>query len=74
VLAEIKNDDFLKRIPIIILTSSKAEQDVVNTYESHANCYIVKPVELDEFIKVVSCINDFWLTIVKLPPNLNGNG
>lgn len=74
VLAEIKNDEVLKRIPVIVLTSSKAEQDVVKTYESHANCYIVKPVELDEFIKVVSCINDFWLTIVKLPPNLNGNG
>jgi two-component system, chemotaxis family, response regulator Rcp1 len=73
VLAEIKADDVLKRIPVIILTSSKAEQDVVKTYESHANCYIVKPVELEEFIKVVSYINDFWLTIVMLPPNVNGH-
>jgi CheY-like chemotaxis protein len=73
VLAEIKDDDVLKRIPVIILTSSKAEQDVVKTYESHANCYIVKPVELEEFIKVVSYINDFWLTIVMLPPNVNGH-
>ena len=67
VLAEIKGDPNLKRIPVVILTVSAAEEDVLRTYDLHANCYITKPVDLDEFIKVVKSIEEFWLTIVKLP-------
>lgn len=69
VLAEIKNDDDLKRIPVVILTVSSAEEDILKTYNLHANCYITKPIDLDQFIKVVKSIEDFWLTIVKLPPD-----
>ena len=68
VLAEIKEDPKLKRIPVVIVTTSKAEQDIVQTYDLHANCYINKPVDFNQFIKVVKSIEDFWLTIVKLPP------
>jgi len=67
VLAEIKSDDELKRIPIVVLTISKAEEDILKTYSLHANCYITKPVDLDQFIKVVASIEDFWLSVVKLP-------
>jgi two-component system, chemotaxis family, response regulator Rcp1 len=67
VLAEIKNDNNLKRIPVVILTSSEAEQDIVKSYNLHANCYITKPLELDQFIGVVKNIEQFWLTVVKLP-------
>ena len=67
VLAEIKQDEALKRIPVVVLTTSRAEEDILRTYELHANCYIVKPVDLDQFIKVVRSIETFWLTIVKLP-------
>ena len=67
VLAEIKDDDDLKRIPVVILTISKAEEDILKTYNLHANCYITKPLDLDKFIEVVKSIEDFWLTIVKLP-------
>jgi two-component system, chemotaxis family, response regulator Rcp1 len=69
VLAEVKNDDNLKRIPVVILTTSRAEEDILRTYNLHANCYIAKPVDLDQFITVVKSIEDFWFTIVKLPPN-----
>ncbi len=69
VLAEIKADPNLKRIPVVILTTSQAEQDILKTYNLHANCYIAKPVDLDRFIEVVKAIEDFWLTIVKLPPD-----
>ena len=69
VLAQIKEDPNTKSIPVIILTTSKAEEDIVRTYNLHANCFITKPVDLDQFIKVVRCIEDFWLTIVKLPPD-----
>jgi two-component system, chemotaxis family, response regulator Rcp1 len=69
VLAEIKADDDLKTIPVVVLTTSSAEADIVRTYELHANCYITKPVDLDQFIEVVRSINDFWLTVVKLPPS-----
>jgi len=69
VLSEIKNDKSLKRIPVVILTISKMEEDILKTYENHANCYIVKPVDLDQFLGVVRAIEDFWLTIVKLPNN-----
>ena len=67
VLAEIKNDPALKHIPVVVLTSSKAEEDILKTYELHANCYISKPVDLEQFSKVVKSINDFWFTVVRLP-------
>lgn len=67
VLAEIKADERLKRIPVVILTTSQAEEDILKAYNLNANCYVSKPVDLDQFIKVVRTINDFWLTIVKLP-------
>ena len=67
VLREIKSDPELKRIPVVILTTSDAEQDILKSYELHANCYITKPVDLEQFSKVVQCIEDFWFTIVKLP-------
>jgi len=69
VLAEIKADDDLKRIPVVILTISKAEEDILKTYNLHCNCYITKPVDLSQFLTVVKAVEDFWLTIVKLPPN-----
>lgn len=68
VLAEIKTDPRLKSIPVVILTTSQAEEDITESYNQHANCYIVKPVELDQFINVVRTIEGFWLQIVKLPP------
>lgn len=68
VLAEIKNNPDLRRIPVIILTSSKAERDILETYDLHANSYLVKPVTLSQFSKVVSAIENFWFTIVVLPP------
>lgn len=67
VLAEIKQHENLKRIPVIILTTSSSEADILKTYNLHANCYIVKPLDLDEFIRVVRSIESFWLSIVKLP-------
>ena len=67
VLAELKDDPALKRIPVVILTTSQAEQDIVESYNLHANCYISKPVDLDQFVRVVQSIEDFWLAIVKLP-------
>jgi CheY-like chemotaxis protein len=69
VLAEIKQDDDLKRIPVVILTTSNAEEDILKTYQLHANCYISKPVDMEQFIKVVKSVGDFWFSIVKLPPN-----
>ena len=68
VLAEIKEDPDLRRIPVVILTVSQAEADILKTYNLHANCYITKPVDLDRFIEVVKSIEDFWLTVVMLPP------
>jgi chemotaxis family two-component system response regulator Rcp1 len=67
VLAELKADPVLRRIPVVVLTTSSAETDIVKSYELHANCYLTKPVQLDEFIKVVQSIEDFWLMIVSLP-------
>ena len=67
VLGEIKADNDLKRIPVIVMTTSKAAPDIHSVYELNANCYITKPVELDDFLKVVRSIEDFWLTIVTLP-------
>ena len=68
VLREIKSDPQLKRIPVVILTTSQAEEDILHTYDLHANCYITKPVDFNQFLKVVRSIEDFWLTVVKLPP------
>ena len=68
VLAEIKADSDLKRIPVLVLTSSQAEKDIVATYNLHANCYITKPVDFEQFICVVRSIEDFWFAVVKLPP------
>ena len=67
VLAEIKADADLRRIPVIVLTTSSSEADVLSAYDLHVNCYITKPVDLDQFVKVVRSIEDFWLAIVKLP-------
>ncbi|WP_227013682.1 response regulator [Paenibacillus psychroresistens] len=67
VLAEIKKHPLLKHIPVIILTTSEAEQDILRAYDLHANCYITKPVNLDQFLNVVRSIEEFWLTIVKIP-------
>jgi two-component system, chemotaxis family, response regulator Rcp1 len=69
VLADIKQDPALRRIPVVILTTSQAEHDILRTYNLHANCYITKPVDLEQFITVVKSIESFWLTVVKLPPN-----
>lgn len=68
VLAAIKNDPALRRTPVVILTSSRSENDVIRTYDLHANCYIVKPVDLTQFIDVIRTLEDFWLRIVRLPP------
>ena len=68
-LAEIKEDEHFKQIPVVVLTTSKAEADIIQSYESHANCYITKPVEMNQFIKIVQSIEHFWFSIVKLPPN-----
>ena len=67
VLAEIKADENLRRIPVVVLTTSQAEQDIIKSYDLYANCYITKPVDLDQFITVLQSIEEFWLTIVKLP-------
>ena len=69
VLEEIKNDPDLKRIPVVILTTSSTEEDILKSYNLYANCYITKPVDLDQFLKVAKAIEEFWLTIVRLPPN-----
>jgi CheY-like chemotaxis protein len=67
VLEEIKRDADLRRIPVVILTTSQAEKDILTSYDLHANCYIRKPVDLDEFIAVVRGVESFWLSLVKLP-------
>ncbi|MHB8084550.1 MAG: response regulator [Dehalococcoidia bacterium] len=67
VLAEIKNDVDLRRIPVVVVTTSKAEEDILKSYDLHANCYVTKPLDLDQFVTVVHSIEQFWLTIVKLP-------
>jgi chemotaxis family two-component system response regulator Rcp1 len=68
VLKEIKEDEQLKSIPVVILTTSKAEEDIVKSYSLHANCYVTKPLAIEQFINVVQAIESFWFTIVKLPP------
>jgi CheY-like chemotaxis protein len=68
VLAEIKNDEDLKRIPVVVLTVSSNDEDILKSYNLHANCYITKPIDLNQFAKVVKNIEEFWFSIVKLPP------
>ena len=68
VLAEVKSDPDLRRIPVVILTGSSAEEDLVRAYDLHANCYVVKPVGAEEFAKIVKSIPTFWLSVVALPP------
>jgi CheY-like chemotaxis protein len=67
VLEEVKSDNFLKRIPIVVLTTSNAEQDIIKSYNLHVNCYINKPVDFDHFFDIIQKIEDFWLTIAVLP-------
>jgi CheY-like chemotaxis protein len=67
VLGELKADPDLRHIPVVVITTSEAESDIMRSYELHANCYITKPVDLDKFIKIVHGIEDFWLSVVKLP-------
>ena len=69
VLQEIKEDPDPRRIPVVVLTISKDEQDILKSYDLHANCYISKPVDLEQFISVVKSVEEFWLTVVRLPPN-----
>ena len=66
-LAEVKADPVLKRIPVVVLTTSQAEEDVLRAYDLHANCYITKPVDMEQFMKVVAQIDDFWVRVVTLP-------
>ena len=66
-MIEIKNDQNLKFIPVVVLTTSEADEDILNSYKLHANCYITKPVEFDKFLYIIKRIEDFWLSIVKLP-------
>jgi len=68
VLAEIKQDESLKRIPVVVLTTSRAEEDVVRSYNLHANAYVTKPVDLKQFLEVIRAIEAFWLAVVTLPP------
>lgn len=67
VLADIKNDPDLQTIPVVVLTTSEAEQDILQSYKLHANCYITKPVDLDKFLQIIDSMQDFWLSIVRLP-------
>jgi len=67
VLKEIKEDPVLKRIPVAVMTTSKAEEDIIRSYDLHANCYISKPIDLDQFISVVRSLENFWFSIVTLP-------
>jgi len=69
VLAKIKSDPALRTIPVVILTTSKAEEDILRSYDLHANCYVTKPLDLEQFIHVVKSLEDFWFTVVRLPPH-----
>ena len=71
ILEEIKADAGLRAIPVVILTTSAAEEDIARTYAAHANCYVTKPVDFEQFTKVVHSVGNFWFTIVKLPPEKN---
>jgi CheY-like chemotaxis protein len=72
VLAEIKQDDRLKHIPVVVLTTSEAEHDILRSYSLHANCYVTKPVDFDEFIQIVHSVENFWFSVVKLPERERG--
>ena len=74
VLASIKANERIRHIPVVILTTSKSEEDIVKSYQLQASCYITKPVDLDQFLEVVKSISDFWLTVVKLPTGGDGSG
>ncbi len=74
VLKEIKGDPTLRAIPVIVLTSSDAEEDVEQTYDLHANCYIAKPVDFEHLLKVIRLVKEFWFTVVKLPPPYRQKG
>jgi CheY-like chemotaxis protein len=67
VLAEIKSDVTLRRIPVIVLTTSQAQDDILRAYDLHANCYVTKPGDLDEFIRTIRCLDEFWLSVARLP-------
>jgi chemotaxis family two-component system response regulator Rcp1 len=69
VLAAMRGDEALRRIPVAVLTTSAAESDVAKTYDLGANCFLTKPVDLDQFVQVVHAIDDFWLGLVRLPPS-----
>jgi CheY-like chemotaxis protein len=68
VLAEMKSDPQLKTIPVVVLTTSEAEEDIARSYELHCNCYVTKPVDFDKFVSIVQAIDDFWVSVVRLPP------
>jgi two-component system, chemotaxis family, response regulator Rcp1 len=73
VLEEIKSSPELKSIPVVVLTTSEADSDILTTYGLHANCYITKPVDMDRFVEIVQLLEEFWFTIVKLPSHKNSN-
>lgn len=66
-LGEVKMDPELRQIPVIVLTTSKAEQDVARAYKLHANCYLTKPIQMDDFLKTIRSVEEFWLSVVRLP-------
>jgi two-component system, chemotaxis family, response regulator Rcp1 len=68
VLSEIKTNDILKQIPVVVMTTSQSEEDIFKSYSLHANCYITKPIDLEQFVKVIQSLEDFWFSLVKLPP------
>ena len=68
VLAEIKADPKFKHIPVIVLTTSKADEDIIKSYKLHANAYVTKPVDLNRFVEIIHALEEFWFTVVKLPP------
>jgi len=70
VLEEIKRDPSLSLIPVVVLTTSQADEDILRSYQLHASCYITKPVDLEQFLRVVRSVEDFWLTVVRLPPKV----
>lgn len=72
VLADIKDDPVLRRIPVIVLTTSSAQEDIQRAYDTHANCYITKPVDFEQFVRVIQAIENFWLTVVQLPTSQQG--
>jgi two-component system, chemotaxis family, response regulator Rcp1 len=74
VLATIKKDEVLRRIPVVIVTSSRADRDIATSYDLHANCFVTKPVDLDQFFEMMQAIREFWFVVVKLPPMAIADG